>query len=98
MNVTVAHTAVLCAFLDKATTQRLTQEQEELLQIHQKLGHMPMELIQKNLCGHVYPIRLRKCEIPLCAACQFGKQTKRPLYKKSLNLIRPTPTRRRSFD
>ena len=60
MNVTVAHTAVLCAFLDKATTQRLTQEQEELLQIHQKLGHMPMELIQKNLCGHVYPIRLRK--------------------------------------
>jgi len=47
MNVTVAHTAVLCAFLDKATTQRLTKEQEELLQIHRKLGHMPMQLIQK---------------------------------------------------
>ena len=44
MNVTVAHTAVLCAFLDKATTQHLTKEQEELLQIHRNLVHI---LLQK---------------------------------------------------
>ena len=88
INVTIDHTAVLCAFNDTATAQRLSNDQVDLLQIHRNLGHMPMELIQTTLCGYVYPARLRKCRIPLCAACQYGKQTKRPLYKRSFHPIR----------
>ena len=88
INVTIDHTAVLCSFIDTATAQRLSNDQVDLLQIHRNLGHMPMEHIQTTLCGKIYPARLRKCRIPLCAACQYGKQTKRPLYKQSFHPIR----------
>ena len=87
--VTVEQTATLCSFLDGAAMLPLTAARQELLQLHQKLAHMPMKLIQLNLCGDGgYPEYLRKCKAPMCASCQYGKQTKRPVRKKESHPIK----------
>ena len=54
----------------------------ELLHIHYQLSHLPFSAIQlmaKN--GHL-PKRLVNCRVPHCAACLYGKATKRPWRNK----------------
>jgi GAG-pre-integrase domain len=52
-------------------------QEEELMQWHQRLCHMPMKRIQNLAVKGILPRRLSKCKIPLCPACVFGKMTRR---------------------
>eukprot|EP00957_Ditylum_brightwellii_P079656 6057058-Ditylum_brightwellii.AAC.1 len=51
--------------------QNLTSAQKKLLHWHQRLCHM-RHLPVKN------PDTVGKCQIPVCASCQFAKQKRRP--------------------
>ena len=68
----------------------MSEDENELLLVHQRLGHLPYSKI-KNLAAHnVLPRRLIKCREPRCAECLFGKQTRRKWRdaKNDLNKIK----------
>jgi hypothetical protein len=52
--------------------------QAELLKWHYRLGHLPFGRIQHLAGRGDLPAYLAKAKVPLCAACMFGKATKRP--------------------
>ncbi|KAL7569263.1 hypothetical protein ACA910_016815 [Epithemia clementina (nom. ined.)] len=66
----------------------LTEPQKELLRWHYRLGHMGFKKVQFLFCSGVLAtaegsrrLQTAACRLtsmPLCAACQFGKQTCRP--------------------
>ena len=57
---------------------------DELLQWHYKLGHAPFKLLQRMATQGDLPKRLATVIPPFCAACRYGKQTKRPWRTKGL--------------
>lgn len=69
--------------------RNLTASQKELLRWHWRLGHANLRWIQALCASHRgndrpdYPIiktinpKVSSCELPLCLACQVGKQTRR---------------------
>ena len=52
--------------------------QDELLRWHYRLGHLPFDQIKQLANKGQLPKRLLTCPTPFCAACQYGKMTKRP--------------------
>jgi GAG-pre-integrase domain len=62
--------------VDPPDTTLLYQE-EELMQWHHRLCHMPMKRVQNLARKGILPQRISKCKIPLCPACVFGKMTRR---------------------
>ena len=54
----------------------LPEDQDELLQMHYKLGHLPFTLIQSMAKMGLLPRKLARCTAPKCASCAFGKQTR----------------------
>ena len=52
--------------------------QDELLRWHYRLGHLPFDRIKQLANNGQLPKRLLTCHTPFCAACQYGKMTKRP--------------------
>ena len=66
----------------------LPKDQEEFLQLHEKLGHTSFHSLQKmSKCGLI-PSKFQRCRIPTCASCQHGKQHKRPWKVKGAD---PSP-------
>ena len=59
--------------------------QDELLRWHYCLGHLPFDLIKQRSNKGQLPKHLLSCHIPFCAACQYGKMTKRPWRVKGDN-------------
>ena len=67
----------------------LSEPQKDLLQWHQKLGHMGFKTIQfilrsgalatSNLMRrlHSNASKIKTCDLPKCSSCQFGRQTNR---------------------
>ena len=55
---------------------------DELLRWHYKLGHAPFTRLQQMATRGDLPIRLATVIPPFCAACKYGKQTKRPWRTK----------------
>ena len=55
---------------------------DELLRWHYKLGHAPFKLLQRMASQGDLPRRLATVIPPFCAACKYGKQTKRPWRTK----------------
>ena len=51
---------------------------DELLRWHYRLGHLPFERVKQLARTGQLPKRLLNCKKPFCAACQYGKMTKRP--------------------
>ena len=51
---------------------------DELLWWHYRLGHLPFERVKQVAQTGQFPKRLLNCKKPFCAACQYGKMTKRP--------------------
>ena len=51
---------------------------DKLLRWHYRLGHLPFERVQQLARTGQLPRRLLTCKKPFCAACQYGKMTKRP--------------------
>jgi hypothetical protein len=52
--------------------------QARLLAWHYRLGHLPFRKIQQLAKRGDLPAALSMCPIPKCAACLFGKATRRP--------------------
>ena len=52
--------------------------QDELLRWHYRLGHLPFDQIKQLADKGQLPKCLLSCHTPFCAACQYGKLTKRP--------------------
>lgn len=72
----------------------LSEPEKELLQWHQRLGHLDTRKIQfllrsGALCQspskRSLHMQASKIQPPKCAACQFGKQTTRPVKAKNPN-------------
>ncbi|MFM7530824.1 MAG: reverse transcriptase domain-containing protein [Nodosilinea sp.] len=57
----------------------------ELLQMHYKFGHASFSKLQTMARNGILPARLSKCRVPVCAACMYGKATKRPWRSKVAN-------------
>lgn len=59
------------------------RSEDELLEYHLRFGHAPFKKLQIMAREGVIPKRLARCRQPLCAACMFGKATKRPWRQKT---------------
>ena len=51
---------------------------DELLRWHFRLGHLSFDRVKQLARMGQLPKRLLTCKTPFCAACQYGKLTKRP--------------------
>ena len=60
----------------------LESKEMELLRWHKRLAHAPFSSLQHMARNGILPGRLRDCPQPFCAACQYGKQTRRPWRTK----------------
>ena len=49
----------------------------ELLRYHYRFGHMLFARLKQMAKEGLIPKKLRNAKVPTCAACQFGKMTKR---------------------
>ena len=61
---------------------KLDNPAHELLLWHYKLGHEPFKNLQWMAQQGLIPKRLAKCRVPKCAACYYGKATRRPWREK----------------
>ena len=59
--------------------------QDELLRWHFRLGHLPFDRIKQLANKGQLLKRLLTYHTPFCAACQYGKMTKRPWRVKGDN-------------
>ena len=72
------------ALIEEDDIQLRTEKMEaELLQFHYRFGHAPFSKLQEMARQGLLPRRLRNCRIPVCAACMYGKATKRPWRQKT---------------
>ena len=60
----------------------LESDAMELLRWHKRLAHTSFHTLQRMATLGILPARLAKCTKPFCAACQYGKQTRRPWRTK----------------
>ena len=58
---------------------------DELLRFHYHMGHLPFDQIKQLAQTGQLPKRLLTVKKPFCAACQYGKMTKRPWRVKGDN-------------
>ena len=58
---------------------------DELLRWHYSMGHLPFDQIKHLAQTGQLPKRLLAVKKPFCAACQYGKMTKRPWRVKGEN-------------
>ena len=83
---TNVHKAHLSAYvtLSHDNRSKFSKGQLELLHIHNRLCHLPMDIIQK-----CYPVSkaAKSCRVPVCASCSFGKQTRHPFRKSASGQI-----------
>lgn len=56
----------------------------ELLSYHLKYNHAPFSKMRIMAQQGTIPRRLLHCQVPVCAACMYGKATKRPWRTKTI--------------
>ena len=66
----------------KAIQAPLSNDQKELMVIHQRLKHLPEKYLHRLAQKGVIPKRLGKVTLPPCPACILGKQHRRPWRRK----------------
>jgi GAG-pre-integrase domain len=76
----------------------LTEPEKELLRWHYRLGHMGFKRIQfimrtgvltrSNNKRHLHQAACKISSLPKCAACQYGKQHRRPAPGKTTAVVR----------
>ena len=65
----------------------------EFLKLHYKMGHMSFAKMQIMAKQGTIPAAFANCEIPVCTACMFAKQTRRPWRSKqarNYHITKPT--------
>ena len=68
-----------------AQQKAVTNDQIDLLRWHNRLGHTSFHQLQHMAKQGVLPSRLQHCPHPFCAACKYGKQTRKPWRSKQQN-------------
>jgi hypothetical protein len=66
-------------------TECIANRTAELLHIHHRMGHAPFKKLQEMAKQGALPTRLRNCPIPTCAACLYGKASKKAWRSKPTN-------------
>ena len=75
--------------LHQQQSEPMSENQREYLRIHSALNHLPHNKMKRLAESNVIPKKFKNMKPPLCAACIFGKQHKRPWRGKgSRNRIR----------
>ena len=75
---TVVHVGPITHVIPDDPEPKSMEPQDELLRWHYRLGHLPFDRIKQLADKGQLPKRLLTCHTPFCAACQYGKMTKRP--------------------
>ena len=65
------------------------EPQDELLWLHYRLGQLPFTRMKEMMNQGTLPRRLFKVDTTVCAACQYGKMTRRPWKVKGNANTRP---------
>jgi hypothetical protein len=60
----------------------LENSRDELYRWHLKLGHISFSRLKIMALKGDIPKRLASCRVPMCAACQYGKLTRKPWRTK----------------
>jgi hypothetical protein len=63
----------------------LSRDQDKMYRLHVCAGHLSFSKIRAMARRGEVPRRLAKCDSPMCAACQFGKATRKPWRTKAKN-------------
>jgi hypothetical protein len=63
----------------------LQGDKDELYRLHVRAGHLSFAKLWAMAQQGEVPRRLASCELPMCAACQFGKATRKPWRTKKKN-------------
>jgi transposase InsO family protein len=63
----------------------MKDDKDELYRLHVRTGHLSFAKLKAMAKRGELTSRLQNCEAPLCAACQFGKATRRPWRTKTKN-------------
>jgi GAG-pre-integrase domain len=66
--------------------------EDTLLQLHYKLGHVPMSHLKKIANQGLLPKCIEQAQTPICQACIFGKMTRRAWRNKLNTNNQPTRT------
>ena len=61
-----------------------TKDEAELLQYHHNLQHVPFSRLREMAKQGIIPRRLANCRTPVCAACMYGRATRKK-WKKTSN-------------
>ena len=69
--------------LPKSLPENLTAKQWELMKLHYRLGHISMHRLRAMAKQGLINKSLADIPPPMCAACQFGKATKKPWRTKT---------------
>ena len=70
-----------------------TKDEAELLQHHHNLQHIPFSRLREMAKQGTIPRRLANCRTPVCAACMYGRATRKKWKNKpsnDSNIISPT--------
>jgi hypothetical protein len=81
--------------IEEELEMKAMHEEAELLQYHYQYAHASFNKLQVMARQRIIPRKLAKCWQPVCAACMYGKATKRQWRHKSPhnNDESVTPTR-----
>jgi hypothetical protein len=60
----------------------LSNDKDELYRLHLRAGHLSFSKIRAMARRGEVPRKLQYCESPVCAACQYGKATRKPWRTK----------------
>jgi hypothetical protein len=63
----------------------LANDSDEFYRLHVRAGHLSFAKLRALAQRGDIPKRLKHCAIPVCAACQYGKATRRPCRTKKPN-------------
>ena len=93
-----ANTLVNTLSTTAATNTNLGPADKELLRWHNRLGHIGMRKVQflmrtgvlatSEATWHLHAAACKLTNLPLCSACQFGKQRRRPEPGKTMTVVR----------
>ena len=61
---------------------KISNPQFELLKVHHQLNHLSFGKIKAMASAGILPKRLKDVNTPACAACLYGKATRRPWRTK----------------
>jgi hypothetical protein len=81
-----------------AENMNLSEAQKELVRWHNRLGHVSYKRVQSLMRSgtlahseatrHLHTAACKLTDLPKCAACQFGKQKRRPTPGKKSSIVR----------